>query len=67
MVGFVVDHILDIVEQVATVHQPADRAGIVGSLVVQGQVTDLLDVQEIIQSLTPWYEQAAVEEAFSNV
>jgi two-component system, chemotaxis family, sensor kinase CheA len=67
MVGFVVDRILDIVEQVATVHQAADRAGIVGSLVVQGQVTDLLAVEEIIQSLTPWYEQTAVEEAFSNV
>jgi two-component system chemotaxis sensor kinase CheA len=66
MVGFVVERIVDIVEQVATIHQPSDRAGIVGTLVVQGAVTDLLDVQEIIQSLTPWYEQAAVEEAFSN-
>jgi two-component system chemotaxis sensor kinase CheA len=66
MVGFVVERIVDIVEQVATVHQPSDRAGIVGSLVVQGAVTDLLDVEEIVHSLTPWYEQAAVEEVYSN-
>jgi two-component system chemotaxis sensor kinase CheA len=66
MVGFVVDRIVDIVEQVATVHQQSDRPGIVGSIVVQSSVTDLLDVHEIIQSVAPWYEQAEVEEAMSN-
>jgi two-component system chemotaxis sensor kinase CheA len=70
MVGFVVDRILDIVEQVATVHQASDRPGIVGSIVVQGSVTDLLDIQEIIQSVAPWYESAevaAAQEALTNV
>jgi two-component system chemotaxis sensor kinase CheA len=67
MVGFVVDRILDIVEQVATVHQSSDRSGIVGSIVVQGAVTDLLDVAEIIQLVAPWYEQAETEEAISHV
>jgi two-component system chemotaxis sensor kinase CheA len=67
MVGLVVDRIVDIVEQVATIHQASDRAGIVGSLVVQGAVTDLLDVSEIIQSVAPWYEQTEAEEALSNV
>jgi two-component system, chemotaxis family, sensor kinase CheA len=65
-VGFVVERIVDVVEQVATVHQPSDRAGIVGTLVVQGAVTDLLDVHEIAQSLAPWYEQAAVEEELTR-
>lgn len=70
MVGFVVDRILDIVEEVATVHQHSDRPGIVGSIVVQGSVTDLLDIQEIIQSVAPWYERAEaaeVQEAMINV
>jgi two-component system chemotaxis sensor kinase CheA len=67
MVGFVVDHILDIVEQAGTIHQKSDRPGIVGSLVVQGAVTDLLDVAEIIESVAPWFETTATQEAMSNV
>ena len=67
MIGFVVDRILDIVEEVATVHQPSERTGIVGSIVVQGAVTDLLDVARIIESVAPWFEQPAAQEALSNV
>ncbi len=50
LVGLVVDRIVDIVEQAATIQQPGDRPGIVGSLVVQGAVTELLDIDAIVGS-----------------
>jgi len=66
MVGFVVERIVDIVDANTTVHQQADRAGIVGSIVVSGAVTDLLDVARIIESVAPWFDQPAAQEALSN-
>lgn len=50
-VGFVVEQILDIVEEVITVRSQAGREGVLGSAVVQGRVTDLLDVHGVIRSV----------------
>jgi two-component system chemotaxis sensor kinase CheA len=48
-IGFVVDQILDIVEEAITVRSQASREGVLGSAVVQGRVTDLLDVHGVIR------------------
>jgi len=43
-VGLVVDQIVDVIEDTFTLQRPATRAGILGSAVVQGRVTELVDV-----------------------
>ena len=48
-IGFVVEQILDVVEEVVTVRSHATRDGVLGSVVVQGRVTDLLDVHAVIR------------------
>ena len=49
-VGLVVEEIVDIVEEHVTVAAVAARKGLLGSAVVQGRVTDLLDAQAVIAS-----------------
>ncbi|MCO6432497.1 MAG: chemotaxis protein CheW [Deltaproteobacteria bacterium] len=48
-VGFVVERILDIVEQCVNVERPYPKQGLVGSAVIQDKVTDLLDLSAILQ------------------
>jgi two-component system chemotaxis sensor kinase CheA len=52
-VGLIVDRIIDIVEERATVESLAPRTGIVGSFVTQRHVTDLLDVPGIVRAAVP--------------
>ena len=54
-VGLVVEQIADIVEERITVK--TDRCGghMLGSAVVQGKVTDILDVRGVIESVNPEY------------
>lgn len=52
-VGLVVDRIVDIVEDAVAILRPATRAGVRGSAVIQGRVTDLLDVPDIIRGIDP--------------
>jgi two-component system chemotaxis sensor kinase CheA len=47
-VGLVVEEILDIVEEHVSVAAVAARPGLLGSAVVQGRVTDLLDAKAVI-------------------
>ncbi|MBK6922267.1 MAG: chemotaxis protein CheW [Deltaproteobacteria bacterium] len=51
--GFVVDQILDTVEETLTTKQRSNREGVLGSAVVQGKVTDILDVHGIIRRTDP--------------
>jgi two-component system chemotaxis sensor kinase CheA len=50
-VGLVVEQILDIVEETIEVKRSFGRKGVLGSVVVQGRVTDLLDVDEIMKTI----------------
>lgn len=50
-VGFLVERIIDIVEQSVKVESPYRKAGLIGSGVIQGKVTDLLDLQAILKSV----------------
>ncbi len=45
-VGLVVDHIVDIVETELANTRKAHRTGLLSSVVIQGHVTDLLDLPE---------------------
>jgi two-component system chemotaxis sensor kinase CheA len=42
--GLVVDEIVDIIEERLTIEVPSDRPGVLGSAVVRGQATEILDV-----------------------
>jgi len=58
-VGLVVGKINDIVQQAITVNRRAAGNGILGSAVIQGLVTDLLDVSGIIRAADPeFYTEA---------
>jgi two-component system chemotaxis sensor kinase CheA len=51
--GLVVDRILDTVEEAAEIQPVATRKGILGTVVVQGQVTELLDLDELLRIAGP--------------
>jgi len=56
-VGMVVDEILDVTEDAVTVRQGSDRNGLLGSAVVGKQVTDFLDLNEVIRATGGnWFE-----------
>lgn len=52
-VGLVVERIIDIVEESITVKRGANRPGVLGTIVVQDRVTDLLDVDNVVQAADP--------------
>ena len=56
-VGVVVDTIIDIVEEVVNIKKGSLGHGLLGSAVVQGKVTDMLDVEGVIRQADPeFYE-----------
>jgi two-component system chemotaxis sensor kinase CheA len=67
-VGLIVERIIDIVEESITVQRGANRTGVLGTIVVQDRVTDLLDVENVVQAADPSFlletkEVALVEES----
>ncbi len=52
-VGLVVKRIIDIVDENITVKRGANRAGVLGTIVVQNRVTDLLDIESIVRDADP--------------
>ncbi len=52
-VGLVVDRILDIAHEAIKIQRHTVRPGTLGSMVVQGRVTEMLDVKGIIQTADP--------------
>lgn len=50
-VGFIVQRIVDIVEQAVKVESPYRKEGLLGSGIIQGKVTDLLDLEAILKSV----------------
>lgn len=51
-VGLIVERILDIVQENISNPQPSTREGVKGSLVIQGRVTEMLDLEGLINSGT---------------
>jgi two-component system, chemotaxis family, sensor kinase CheA len=58
-VGFVVSRILDVIEETIAVERCVSEQGVLGAVIVQGKVTDLLDVQGVIQANAPWFFEGA--------
>jgi len=54
-VALVADKILDIVEENITVERGSNRKGTLGTVVVQGLVTDLLDAEAIVRENDPTF------------
>lgn len=52
-VGLIVERIIDIVEESVSVKRGANRPGMLGTIVVQDRVTDLLDIESVVQSADP--------------
>jgi two-component system chemotaxis sensor kinase CheA len=52
-VGLVVDRILDIVEETITSRCPAGRPGVSFTAVIQGRVTEFLDVEGLLDAAGP--------------
>lgn len=52
-VGIVVDAVQDIIEERLTVSRPVARDGLLGSAVIAGRVTDLLDVEQVVRLAHP--------------
>ena len=60
-VALVADKILDIVDEVITVQRGSSREGTLGTVVVQNQVTDLLDAEAIVRENDPtFYEDQSL-------
>lgn len=54
-VGFVVGGILDVVEDAVQVERSTARRGVLGAAVVQGRVTDVLNVAGVIAANHPMF------------
>jgi two-component system chemotaxis sensor kinase CheA len=50
-IGIVVDQILDIVQETIAVRETSQRKGMLGSAVIGGKVTDILDLQTILEEV----------------
>ena len=62
-VGLVVERILDIVDEEIVLDRMAERAGILGTAVVQKRVTDMLDVQGVVRASHPGFFTEAAKAA----
>jgi two-component system chemotaxis sensor kinase CheA len=49
-VGLIIERILDIVEQDSEVHGNSSRRGVKHTTVIQGHVTEMLDVEDLIRT-----------------
>jgi two-component system, chemotaxis family, sensor kinase CheA len=59
-VGLVIDRIIDIVETDFTHTRRANRNGLLSSAIVQGQVTDLLDLPAVVRMVDPSFFEELV-------
>ncbi len=59
-VGLVVDRIHDVIEQEVEVRHPGRQAGVIGSVVLQERVTELLDVRGLIAAADPFFHAPAI-------
>jgi two-component system chemotaxis sensor kinase CheA len=58
-VGLIVDEIVDVVEENVTVRQKHARPYLLGSAVIGGQVTDLVDVRMVLEAASQGWQETA--------
>src|SRR5262249_34161495 len=57
--GLVVDEIIDIVEDRLNIELAASRAGMIGSAIVRGKATEMIDVGHfLLRAYSDWFEAA---------
>jgi len=56
-VGLVVDQILDVIDEAIEVTGQSTRQGVIGTAVIQDRVTELLNIEEIVQMSNPNFRQ----------
>ncbi|MEH2247096.1 chemotaxis protein CheW [Nostoc sp.] len=61
-VGLVVDRILDIVEEPLTIKGISSRPGVLFCAVIQGQITEVLDIETVIRIANPHLLQLATHD-----
>lgn len=66
-IGIVMERIIDVVEQPITIKSSASRPGILFCAVIQGQVTEILDVKSIIRIAKPDFFNEAVAETLPSL
>ncbi len=66
-VGVVVDKIIDIVEETVTIKKGSVGQGLLGTTVVQDQVTDLLDVEDVIRRVDPEFYKNLTATSSNNI
>jgi len=54
-VGLVVERILDIIEEPLSIVHKSNRRGVLGAAIIQGRVTEVLDVQGVIRVADPTF------------
>ena len=59
-IGFVVDRVYDVVEVVVEIKDVIRREGVLGTTVIQGNVTEILDVDWILKLAPPGFFDSAV-------
>lgn len=52
-IGLIVEQVCDVVDETLAVRHPIARSGMAGVAVIQGKVTDLLDVEGVIRRIDP--------------
>ena len=62
-VGLKVERILDIVEEPVAIQYPPRRKGSLGSAVIQGRVTEILDLSELLDMETSRAARPQIEHA----
>ena len=61
-IGVLVDQILDIVQETVAIRQPSQCRGMLGSAVIGGKVTDILDLQAIIEAADDqWFGRPEIQ------
>jgi two-component system chemotaxis sensor kinase CheA len=58
-VGLAADRVIDVVEAAVELHATAARPGVAGTAVLQGRVTELLDLPTALRLADPWAHLAA--------
>ncbi len=54
-VGFVVGRILDVVEDAVKIDARSSDMGVLGRAIIQGRITELMDVQSLLHVHAPWF------------
>ena len=57
-IGLIVDRIVDIVQQDAVIESVNQRHGVIGTCMLDGKMTDVLDVPAIVRAAVPGYAEA---------